>query len=192
MATDKQFFKTLMAQHGLSLRTVASMMGLGHSQLSLTLSDKRRMQLDEAALLAQIFGVPLARVAEAAGIALGRDAHIPLIGCMLGNGTVLQFKKKEHSPAPDGLPEDVIAIQSRTADSANSWLDGWNFYCQPPTDKVAGDALGRFCYAQVVDGPIVLATVRRGYQDGTYNLSGPYAAESVCLEWATPVLLARS
>jgi transcriptional regulator with XRE-family HTH domain len=191
MATDKLFFKTLMAQHGLSLRTVASMMGLGHSQLSLTLSDKRRMQLDEAALLAQIFGVPLARVAEAAGIAIGRDARIPLVGCMLGNGEVLVFKKKEYSPAPDGLPEDVVVIQARTADSANAWLDGWNFYCQPPVD-VAGDALGRFCYAQVVDGPIVLATVRRGYQSGTFNLSGPYAAESVYLEWATPVLMARS
>ena len=191
MATDKRFFKALMAQQKISLRTVASMMGLGHSQLSLTFSDKRRMQLDEAAQLAQIFGVPLARVAEAAGIPIGRDARVSVLGCMRGDGTVEMFAKPERSPAPDGLPEDVIAIQARTADSANAWLDGWNFYCQPPTD-VAGDALGRFCYVQVVDGPVVMATVRRGYHPGTFNLSGPYAAESVCLEWATPVLMARS
>lgn len=191
MTTDKQFFKGLMDQHKLSLRAVAAMLGLGHSQLSLTFSDKRRMQLDEAAKLAKIFGVPLSRIAEAAGISLGHDARVPLLGCMRGDGSVDLFRTPERTPAPDGLPEDVVAIQARSADSSNAWLDGWNFYFQPPTD-VAGDALGRFCYVQVLGGPVVLATVRRGYHPGTFNLSGPYSAESVTLEWATPVLLARS
>jgi len=191
MATDKLFFKSLMAQHGLSLRTVASMMGLAHSQLSLTLSDKRRMQLDEAALLAKIFGVPLARVAEAAGIEHGNEARIQVVGCMVGDGSVLSLNRKQYAALPDGLPEDVIAIQARTADSANSWLDGWNFYCQP-SEKLAANALNRFCYAQVADGPAVLATVKRGYEDGTFNLSGPYSDDSVVLEWATPIIMARS
>lgn len=190
MATDKRFFKALMAQQKLSLRTVATMMGLGHSQLSLTFSDKRRMQLDEAAQLAKIFGVPLARIAEAAGISMVRDSRIPMVGCLRGDGTVELLDKPERTQAPDGLPDGVIAIQARTADSANAWLDGWNFYCLQPTD-VAGDAEGRFCYVKIVGGPSVLATVRRGYHLATFNLSGPYAAESVALEWASPVLLAR-
>lgn len=190
MATDKRFFKALMAQQKLSLRTVASMMGLGHSQLSLTFSDKRRMQLDEAAQLAKIFGVPLARIAEAAGISMVRDARIPMLGCMRGDGTVELLDKPERTPSPDGLPDGVISIQARTSDSANAWLDGWSFYCQKPMD-VAADAVGRFCYAKIVDGPVALATVRRGYHPGTFNLSGPYNAESVALEWASPVLLAR-
>jgi transcriptional regulator with XRE-family HTH domain len=190
MATDKRFFRALMAQQKLSMRTVASMMGLGHSQLSLTFSDKRRMQLDEAAQLAKIFGVPLARIAEAAGIAMVRDARIPMIGCMRGDGTVELLDKPERTPSPDGLPEGVIAIQARTADSPNAWLDGWSFYCLKPVD-VAADAVGRFCYVKIVDGPVALATVRRGYHLGTFNLSGPHAAESVTLEWAAPVLMAR-
>lgn len=190
MATDKRFFKALMAQQKLSLRTVASMMGLGHSQLSLTFSDKRRMQLDEAAQLAKIFGVPLARIAEAAGIAMVRDSRIPMLGCMRGDGTVELLDKPERTPSPDGLPDGVISIQARTSDSANAWLDGWSFYCQKPMD-VAADSVGRFCYAKIVDGPVALATVRRGYHPGTFNLSGPYNAESVALEWASPVLLAR-
>lgn len=190
MATDKQFFKDLMAQQKLSLRTVAGKMGLGHSQLSLTLSDKRRMQLDEAAQLAKIFGMPLARVAEAAGIATGSDSRIKMVGVMRGDGTIEVLEKPERASAPDGMPQGIIALQARTADSANAWLDGWNFYCIEPK-AVAGDAVGRFCYVKIKNGPQALATVRRGYNLGTFNLSGPFSAESVSLEWATPVLKAR-
>lgn len=190
MATDKQFFKNLMEEQQVSLRQVAAKMGLGHSQLSLTFSDKRRMQLDEAAQLAKIFGMPLARVAEAAGISLSKSSTIPLLGIMAGDGTVELLQKPERTPAPDGLPEGIIAIQARSADSSNAWLDGWNFFCQEPKD-VARGIEGRFCYVQITDGPRALATVRRGYNLGTYNLSGPYSAESVSLDWAALVLKAR-
>lgn len=190
MTVDKRFFKALMAQQKLSLRAVASRMGLGHSQLSLTFSGKRRMQLDEANKLAKIFGVPLARVAEAAGIAGVRDNRLPMLGFMRGDGTVELLDRPERIPAPDGLPEGVIALQAHTADSANAWLDGWSFFCVRPSE-VAGDAVGRFCYAKIEGGSPVLATVRRGYQVGTFNLSGPYTAQSVVLEWASPVLLSR-
>lgn len=190
MTVDKRFFKALMAQHKLSLRTVATKMGMGHSQLSLTFSGKRRMQLDEANQLAKLFGVPLARIAEAAGITGVKDTRLPLLGFMRGDGTVELLEKPARTPSPDGLPEGVIVLQAHTADSPNAWLDGWSFFCVRPTE-VAGDAVGRFCYAKLDGGPPVLATVRRGYQPGTFNLSGPYSAESVALEWASPVLLSR-
>jgi transcriptional regulator with XRE-family HTH domain len=190
MTVDKRFFKALMAQQKLSMRAVAARMGLGHSQLSLTFSGKRRMQLDEANQLAKIFGVPLARVAEAAGIASVRDTRLPMLGFMRGDGTVELLDRPERTPSPDGLPEGAIALQAHTADSGNAWLDGWSFFCVRPSE-VAGDAVGRFCYAKIEGGAAVLATVRRGYQVGTFNLSGPYTAESVVLEWASPVLLSR-
>lgn len=190
MTVDKRFFKALMAQQKLSLRAVATKMDMGHSQLSLTFSGKRRMQLDEANQLAKIFGVPLARIAEAAGIAGVRDTRVPMIGVMRGDGTIGLLDKPERTPSPDGLPEGVVVLQAHTADSPNAWLDGWSFFCVRPND-VAGDAVGRFCYAKIEGGAQVLATVRRGYQLGTFNLSGPFAAESVVLEWAAPVLLSR-
>lgn len=190
MTVDKRFFKALMAQQKLSLRAVATKMGMGHSQLSLTFSGKRRMQLDEANQLAKIFGVPLARIAEAAGITGVSDMRLPMLGVMRGDGTVELLDKPTRTPSPDGLPEGVIALQAHTADSVNAWLDGWSFFCVRPRE-VAGDAVGRFCYVKIASGPQVLATVRRGYQVGTFNLSGPYAAESVVLEWASPVLLSR-
>lgn len=190
MTVDKRFFKALMAQQKLSLRAVAARMGMGHSQLSLTFSGKRRMQLDEANQLAMIFGVPLARIAEAAGIEGVRDTRLPMIGVMRGDGTVQLLDKPERTPSPEGLPEGVVVIQAHTADSANAWLDGWSFFCVR-SSEVAGDAVGRFCYAKIDRGARVLATVRRGYQLGTFNLSGPYTVESVTLEWAAPVLMSR-
>lgn len=190
MTVDKRFFKALMAQQKLSLRAVAAKMDMGHSQLSLTFSGKRRMQLDEANQLGKIFGVPLARIAEAAGIDSVKDRRLPMLGFMRGDGTVELLDKPVRSPAPEGLPEGAIALQAHTADSANAWLDGWTLFCVRPTE-VAGDAVGRFCYAKIDGGAAVLATVRRGYQVGTFNLSGPYTAESVTLEWASPVLLSK-
>lgn len=194
MPVDRRFFETLMANKKLSLRALASRMEMKHSQLSLTFSDQRRMQLDEATKLAEIFGVPLHRIAEAAGVADARSngKRVDVLGAMTGNGTVELYGEGviERTITPDGLPDNVVAVQAHTADSPASWVDGWVFFCLRPS-QVEPDAIGRFCFAKIEDGPAVMATVRRGYRVGTFNLSGPYAKDSERLEWATPVILTR-
>lgn len=64
---DKRFFRRLMADRELSLRSLAARMDMGHSQLSLTMSGARRLQLAEAAQLAELLGISLQEVAEHAG-----------------------------------------------------------------------------------------------------------------------------
>lgn len=191
---DRRFFESLMAQKKLSLRALASRMDLQHSQLSLTFSGQRRMQLDEAAKLAEIFGVSIQRIAMAAGVADGRSAgrRVDVVGVMRAGGIVEMHDANviERALAPDGLPEDAIAVQARTALTADAWLDGWVFF-STRTQAVEPDAVGRFCLAQIQDGAAVLATVNRGYREGTYNLTGPYSCESARLAWAAPVTLAR-
>lgn len=66
-AFDKRYFRLLMADRGFTLRGLAARMGMGHSQLSLTMSGIRRLQLPEAAQLAELLGVTLQDVAEHAG-----------------------------------------------------------------------------------------------------------------------------
>ncbi|MNP93485.1 hypothetical protein D3C85_60090 [compost metagenome] len=191
---DRRFFETIMSSKKLSLRALASRMDMKHSQLSLTFSGQRRMQLDEATKMAEIFGVPLHRIAEAAGVADARSngKRVDVLGAMTGNGTIDMYGEGfiERTIAPDGMPDDVVAIQAHTADSPASWTDGWVFFCLRPS-QVEPDAIGRFCFAKIEDGPAVMATVRRGYRVGTFNLSGPYAKDSERLEWATPVILTR-
>ncbi len=194
MTVDRRFFETLMANKKLSLRALASRMEMKHSQLSLTFSGQRRMQLDEATKLAEIFGVPLHRIAEAAGVADARSngKRVDVLGAMTGSGSVELYGDSvmERTIAPDGMPDNVIAVQAHTVDSPNSWMDGFVFFCVKPS-QVEPDAIGRFCFAKIEDGPAVMATVRRGYRVGTFNLSGPYAKDSERLEWASPVLLTR-
>ena len=195
MSVDRRFFEALMAQKKLSLRALAGRMGLQHSQLSLTFSGQRRMQLDEAAKLAELFGVSIQRIAMAAGVADGRSAgrRVDVIGVMRTGGVV-----ELHAPgvvekalSPEGLPEDCVAVQARTALTADAWLDGFVFFAAR-TQIVEPDAVGRFCLAQIHDGPAVMAAVSRGYREGTYNLTGPYSHESARLDWAAPVIVART
>jgi hypothetical protein len=192
---DRRFFETLMASKKMSMRALAARMGMTHSQLSLTFSGQRRMQLDEASMLAEILGAPLHRIAEAAGVARAKanGRRCDVVGCVTARGTVELYGPGiiERTQVPDaGLPDDVIAVQARTADTPASWMDGWVFFCSR-TGEVEPDALGRFCLAKIAGGDVVLASLRRGYREGTFNLLGPYSADSVRLEWAAPIILTR-
>jgi len=191
---NKRFFENLMADRKLSLRALASRMGMNHSQLSLTFSGARKMQLEEAAQLSSIFGEPLHKIVEAAGVSVtpvaGKRAQV--IGTIGGDGTVSLYGPEivERTHAPEGLPPDCIAVQARTASTPLGWMDGFVFFCRPH-DGASQALYGSLCLVQIKGGPAVVATVARGYKDGTVNLSGPHSAESVKLEWGTPVMLIR-
>lgn len=195
MELNRRFFDSLMAEKKLSLRGLASKMGLGHSQLSLTFSGARKMTLDEAAKLSSIFSVPLHVIVENAGVTVkplgGRRVNV--IGAMRGDGTVEIYEKGvvERTTAPEDLPEDAVAIQSRTAGTALDWTDGWVLFCRQHNGFEPA-YLGRVCLCKVKDGPAAVSMVKRGYRDGTLNLSGPYQRESVVLEWATPIIVTRN
>lgn len=191
---DRRYFEGLMDDKNMSLRALAKRMNMGHSQLSLAFSGARKLTLNEASELAQIFNQPLSRVVEAAGVTVRKSSseRVQVAGAVRGDGTVA-----EHDPSvvertnnvPD-LPEDVIALHCRTAGSPLDFIDGWVAFCRKP-DKVDPSVIGRLAYCKVKNGPAVLASVRRGYEDGTYNLAGFYTRESAILEFATPILLIR-
>lgn len=184
-----------MADRKLSLRSLASKMGMNHSQLSLTFSGTRKMQLDEAAQLSQIFGEPLYKIVENAGVSVRPSSgrRVSVIGSVTGEGIVEAYAPGviERTSAPDDLPEDSIAIQFRTSGTGLEWMDGQVSFCRPP-DQNGSAAMGRFSYCKIKDGPAVMAMVRRGYVEGTYNLTGPYRVESVQIEWSSPILISRN
>ena len=192
---NRRYFESLMQSRDLSLRGLAKSMGMNHSQLSLTFSGDRKLQLDEAAQLSMIFGEPLHRIVENAGITVKsfNGQRISVIGSMQGDGTVAVYADDviERTHAPEALPVDGIAVQCRTSGSTLDWMDGWVFFC-PRLDGVDSAILGRFALCHIKDGPHVIASVRRGYQENTFNLRGPYTADSVRLEAATPVLFSRN
>jgi transcriptional regulator with XRE-family HTH domain len=192
---NRRFFESLMADKRMSLRSLAQKMGMGHSQLSLTFSGARRAQLDEAAQLSQLFGVPLHDVVEALGVAVRpvTGLRVSVIGVVNGDGTVSMHASGvvERTTAPEGLPEGIVAVQVRAPGTALDWADGWVFFMREPQGVDPG-SLGRFCLVKIKEGPAAMAAVRRGYNEGTHTLRGPYSADSVRLEWAVPVLMTRN
>lgn len=189
---DREYFESQLKARRISMRSLATQLGIAHSQLSLTFSGKRRMQLDEAVRIAEIIGVPLHLVAERAGCGESRRG-IDIIGFLGGNGEIEPFSptaKQIQVKSSDELPADVIAFQARTAGTPLAWLDGTNFFAMW-ADQVEPEARGRLCFAKIHQGPMVMAQLSRGYEEDTYNLTGPYEAESVKLEYAAPILLSR-
>lgn len=191
---NRRYFEGLMADRKLSLRGLAAKIGMGHSQLSLTFSGARRMTLEEAATLSQLFGEPLARIVENAGVAVRPAAgkRVDVIGAMGGDGTVALTPagKVERTTAPEGLPDDVQAVQFRTAGTPLEWLDSFVCFFRTP-DGISPEAVGRLCVCQITGGPVVVAHVRRGYRERSYNLTGIYHQESALLDWASPILITR-
>lgn len=195
MELNRRFFDSLMAEKKLSLRGLASKLGMNHSQLSLTFSGARKMSLSEAAQLSQIFNVPLHVIVENAGVTVrplgGTRAQV--IGAVHGDGAVELYEAGviERTTAPEGLPEDTVAVQCRTAGTGLEWIDGAVLFFRKP-DGIDPAYLGRLCLCKMKEGPVVLSMVKRGYRENTNNLAGPFVRESVALEWATPILITRN
>lgn len=192
---NRRYFEALMADKQLSMRGLAAKMGVGHSQLSLTFSGARRLQLDEAAQLSNIFGVPIHEVVENAGVMMRPSSgrRVSVVGAMRGDGTVEEYDSEviERVAAPGDLPDDAVAVQARTSSSPLSWLDGAVFFCRKH-NGLDPTMYGRLCFVKLREGPAVIAAISRGYVDGTQNLTGPYARENCRLEWATPVVITKN
>lgn len=191
---NRRYFEGLMQDRKLSLRGLAKRMSMGHSQLSLTFSGDRKLTINEAVQLSSILGVPLADIIEASGVSvrMAAEFRVPVIGAVQGDGTVLMTPEDEaeRTSAPDILPPDTVAVQARTAGTSLEWLDGVVMFCRRPSSFDMA-SLGRLSLCKIVGGPAVLAAVRRGYREGSFNLFGPHTAESVRLESATPILVSR-
>ena len=123
----------------LSLRGLAKSMGMSHSQLSLTFSGDRKLQLDEASQLSTILGEPLHRIVENAGVTVAPTglARVSVIGAMGGDGIVALHAEGviERTGAPRGIAADGVAVQCRTVGTALDWMDSWIFFC-PKLDGV--------------------------------------------------------
>jgi hypothetical protein len=170
-------------------------MGMTHSQLSLAFSGARRLQLEEVAQLSSIFGEPIHRVIEAAGVSVRpvSGQRITVIGVMRGDGSVEMHPEgvAERTTADCELPEDAVAIQCRTAGTPLEWMDAFVMFTRQRNGSDHA-FLGRLCFAKLRDGPHIIATLKRGYVDHTYNCLSPYRGESCAIEWATPVVFTRN
>lgn len=193
MDVKKSFFIDLLRDRKMSLRTLAKRMDILPSQLSLTFSGTRRMQIAEAVKIAQVLGAPINEVMVNAGIEEARTdrRRCKVVGFVNGQGEIDPPADGaiDKTLMPEGLPSDCEAVQARTVGTPLAWTDGWLYFSSGKQDP--DDLEGRFVRAKIKDGPEVLATIRRGYEPGTFNLIGPCSLVSQRIEWAKAVILTR-
>lgn len=173
MTIDVKWFRSQLAERGLSQRELARKLGLDQSAISLTFSGKRRMQFTEAASIARLFSLPVSDVLRHAGMPVDDPAQtVPLCSFYDGHGesTCIEFKDAERVKPPVPMPQGSTAMQCRTAGSPLEYMDGWIVFCGPPTETIQ---LDQFCRIKLRNGLRVMGTVRRGYKKGRYNISSP-------------------
>lgn len=193
---DTKWFKGLLSDRGMRQHQIASTLALDPASVSLMLRGKRRLQLDEAAALANLLGVPLDEVLHHAGIdpEAGAAGTVPIVGTVDDDGEVVM--KRPEGPrrvtAPVGMAEGAVALRYETSDARDGCIA---FYV--PREGVDADAVGRVCVVQVAPagkGVRYVRVVKRGYVRGTFTLTQVRAEkslENVELASACPVLWLR-
>lgn len=175
MPIEKRYFMDLMKDRGLSLRETAKRVEMWPAALSRSLDGKRTLRMEEAVGLAKVLSVPLAEVLVNAGIeqAVTAGRRCSIIGHVQADSVVIPVAPDviERIAIPDGLDEDVAAVQFHTSETAAGYCDGWVVFLSPEME--AGDCLGMYCLVHIEADGWMLGTIRRGYSLGTYNVFPP-------------------
>lgn len=193
MPVNKRYFSDLMKDRKLSLREVARRMEVWPAALSRSLDDKRKMQMEEAVSLARILSVPLAEVLVNAGIeqAIVTARRCNIIGHVHVGAEVEPVPADviERVAIPDGISDDVVAIQNHTSETQAAYADGWVTFLGPQMDAV--DCLGMYSLVAVEGNGWMLGTIRRGYSPGTFNVFKPLRDQlkNVRIEWARRAII---
>lgn len=193
MPVNKRYFSDLMKDRKLSLREVARRMEVWPAALSRSLDEKRKMQMEEAVSLARILSVPLAEVLVNAGIeqAISAGRRCSIIGHVHEGAVVepLPADVIERVTIPDGIADDVVAVQNHTSETPAAYADGWVTFLGAKMDAL--DCLGMYSLVAVEGSGWMLGTIRRGYTPGTYNVFKPMRDQlkNVRIEWARRAII---
>ncbi len=195
MKTNTKWFRDRLAEREMSLRQIARKINLDPSALSLTFRGKRKMTLEEANQIAGLLGVQVTEILRQAGVPVSDDVKgVRLLGTVDAKSTVkslVESTKRIHAPAD--VPLEGFALQIR---AANTFHDGWVLFVSG--DKTPADtALDRLAVIYLANGSRIVGAVRRGYDDGAYNVlplldpTGSGALENQHVEAVATVLWMR-
>jgi transcriptional regulator with XRE-family HTH domain len=194
---NTRWFNAVLQERGMSQRELCRRLGLDSSAMSLTFRGKRQMKMTEAVDIARLLGVPLTDVMANAGIKLDSTGMrmAPVVGYVDGEGEAhIDWRARggERVSVPAELPEDTVALVTRSIGGPFALMDGWTFFLEPPAPP-SSDIVGRYSVVGLQDGIALLRFVRRGYKPGLFNLASETSVsiENAKLEWASPVLLIR-
>ena len=177
MTVNKTYFTDLFKDRKMSQREVARRIGVWAGGLSLTMDSKRLMKMDEAVRLARVLNVPLAEVMANAGIREAQEdiRYADILGHVTEGYVVIPVSPDtiERVPVPEGVADNVVAVQYRTYETPISHADGWMTFLGEQQD--ASELLGIYSLVAVEGEGWLMGAIRRGYAPGTYNIFTPNA-----------------
>lgn len=192
---NTRWFHSQLESQGLTQRKLAQHLRKDPSAISLALKGKRRISLSEATEMARLFCVPIDEVLTQAGIKIHEPKSaksLSVSGWIDGEFNVHQEPPKgpRAVPVPVFGGKGIRVLRFQTTGTGLDGIDGALVYYKP-TGRVDSGCNGKLCVVEIDGGGVKLATVRNGYQSGTFNLSkmdGKLMEESVILDSASPVL----
>lgn len=189
---NTKWFKEQLAAREISMRTLAKQIEIDPSSMSLTLRGLRKMTNEEAARIAAALSIPVTEVLRNAGVQVSEDVHsVRMTGLVDCDGVVHDAAKSLRINAPVDVPSDGFVLQVRCPQDLH---DGWLLLCgahvlQPDA------AVDRLCVVHLRSGTRVVGTMKRGYEQNTFNIVStiPQVAlrENQAVAHANPVLWIR-
>lgn len=188
---DKRWFQDRVRDADISQAKLAGMLGIDRAAMSLTFSGKRKMQLEEAARIAEILALDVNEVLARAGVRLPKGPRsVTVVGIVDAAGRVHDKRGAGRVDPTGDMPSGTVAV--RCEDRA-AVTYGWVLYFVPQA-SIAADALERVSIVRLADGTQHVAALSRGFEPGAYNLRGldGRMLENQRVTSASPVLWIRA
>lgn len=186
-----------LAHKGKSQKKLAEVLGVARPRISEIVSGKRNIKSHEVRAIAEYLELPEATVlSHLSDRKRPAMATVALVGYVGAGAVVIPFDDQgalDYIEAPPGASgDDVVAVVVRGNSMWPAYRDGdLIYYMTQPT--IIDTCAGQDCVVQLDDGRMLLKTVTRGSEPGTWTLIAHNDApiENVILAWAAPVQWVR-
>lgn len=168
-APDKEWFARMSKEKGISQRALAAAVGLDAGAFNRSLKGARRMQIDEAAVLADVLGCTTAEIIERLGFS-DATTTIPILGRITGAGVIELEDGLGEALRPSESSPGMRAYIFDTSLSPLAPFDGCIAYIEPHAG-VDAEAMGRLSIIEsTAHNRPVLGVVTRGSKRGVFKI----------------------
>nr|WP_051686634.1 helix-turn-helix domain-containing protein [Ochrobactrum sp. UNC390CL2Tsu3S39] len=169
---------------GLTQEQVAKKLGLNRqAAISEMLNGKRRIKANEMLILSKLGGIPMP----------DRSTKIPVLGYVGAGAEVYPIDDGDplyEITISSALPKDTVGAIVR-GDSMFPIFEDGDLVAYSGMEMLPEDALGKTCMVELMDGRVLIKTVRRGVAPGLYTLTSTNAPdiEDVEIAWARKLVM---
>jgi transcriptional regulator with XRE-family HTH domain len=166
---NRHWFIEQLKKEGMNQRAFAKKLDLDPAAVSYMLSGRRRVTLDEAKKIADLFGVNTTEVMRNAGVQVTEDAPlIPLKGITVDGTQIIDLEGEtlRRVIAPYDVSSRDYVVQDRTGSRPT---DGWLYYISGQELNPANN-LDHFALIKLSSGERIFGIPKKGYEAGQFNV----------------------